>query len=111
MKSTVMNWNLLVTRRIPQPGIDILLEHCRRVDINPHDRPLTREEILKEVRGRDGVLCLLTDTIDDEIFQAAEDVKIFANYAVGFNNIDVEAATNRRIMITNTPFFPLKGEI
>ena len=98
-----MNWNVFITRRIPQPGIDLLLKHCSRVDINPEDRVLTKTELLQNVKGRDGVLCLLTDTIDEEILEAARDAKIFANHAVGFNNIDVEAATRCGIMVTNTP--------
>jgi len=98
-----MTWNVFVTRRIPQAGIDILLKYCEQVDINPHDRPLTKEEILEGVKERAGVLCLLTDTIDKEILEAAKGAKIFANYAVGFNNIDVGAATRLGIMVTNTP--------
>jgi len=73
------------------------------VEGNPHDRVLTREELLREVRDRDGVLPLLTDTIDEEVLAAANKAKIFANYAVGFNNVDVAAATRRGIMVTNTP--------
>lgn len=98
-----MGWNVFVTRRIPQPGLDMLYEHCETVEVNAEDRVLTREELSKGVEGRDGVLCLLTDAIDDEVFEAARGAKIFANYAVGFNNVDVEAATRRGIMITNTP--------
>lgn len=98
-----MGWNVFVTRRVPQPGIDLLLEHGERVDVNPEDRVLTREELLEDVRGRDGVLCLLTDSIDEEVFEAAKGARIFANYAVGYNNVDVEAATRHGIMITNTP--------
>ena len=98
-----MNANVFVTRRIPQPGLDILKKQCRTVDVNSHDRPLARDELLNGVRGRDGVLCLLTDTIDEQILETARGAKIFANYAVGFNNIDVDAATRRGILITNTP--------
>jgi glyoxylate reductase len=98
-----LNFNVFITRRIPQPGIEILRKQCRTVDINPHDRPLTREELQHEVRGRDAVLCLLTDTIDDDIFKAADRARIFANCAVGYNNIDVDAATRRGIIVTNTP--------
>lgn len=98
-----MNWNVFVTRRIPQPGITILQKYCTQVDINPEDRVLTKAEILQSVKDRDGVLCLLTDTIDEKILEAARGVKIFANHAVGFNNIDVEAATRYGIMVTNTP--------
>jgi len=92
-----------ITRRIPQPGIDIVTDAVETVDVSPHDRVLTRAELLEAVRGRDGVLCLLTDTIDAEVLDAAEGCRIFANYAVGYNNIDVEAATARGIAVTNTP--------
>ncbi len=98
-----MGWNVFVTRMIPQPGIDILQKQCDRVDINPEDRVLSKEELIDGVKGRDGVLCLLTDTIDEDVFVAARGVRIFANHAVGFNNIDVKAATRHGIMVTNTP--------
>jgi len=98
-----MGFNVYVTREIPSGGLEILHQHCERVDINPEDRVLRQEEILKEVKGRDGVLCLLTDTIDASILETAKEAKIFANYAVGYNNIDVQAATERGIMVTNTP--------
>jgi glyoxylate reductase len=98
-----MSYNILVTRKIPQPGIDLLQSFCEKVDIHPEDRPMTKSELLEKVQGRDGILCLLTDTIDEEIITAAGDARIFANYAVGFNNIDVQAATRQGIMVTNTP--------
>ena len=91
-----------VTRKIPQPGIDLLKREFE-VDVNPEDRPLTRDELLKNIKGYDGVLCLLTDRIDDEVFDAAPEVKGFANYAVGYDNVDVKAATARNIPISNTP--------
>lgn len=98
-----MRPNVYVTRMLPDPAIELLKQHCD-VEINPDDRVLTREELIDKVRGRDAVLCLLTDTIDDEVFEAAgPQCKIFANYAVGYNNIDVTAATKRGIIITNTP--------
>jgi lactate dehydrogenase-like 2-hydroxyacid dehydrogenase len=98
-----MGWNVFVTRELPKPGMDLLRESCERMDVNPHDRVLTRQELLEGVRGRDGVLCLLTDTIDDEVFEAAEGALMFANYAVGFNNIDVDAANRHGMLISNTP--------
>lgn len=98
------NWNVYVTRVIPQAGIDLLRQNCKTVDVNPDDRVLTRAELLKNVKGRDAVLCLLTDKIDDEVFTAAgPQCKIFANYAVGFNNVDVEAAKRRKVRVSNTP--------
>lgn len=96
-------WNVYVTRMIPQPAIDLLRENCD-VEVNREDRVLSREELLENVRGRDAVLCLLTENIDDEVFKAAgPQCKIFANYAVGYNNINIEDANKNNVMITNTP--------
>jgi lactate dehydrogenase-like 2-hydroxyacid dehydrogenase len=92
-----------VTRMIPQETIDALRQY-HDVEVNPHDRALTREELLQQVRGRNAVITLLTDTIDGEVLDAAgPQCKIFANYAVGFNNFDVKAATQRGVIMTNTP--------
>ena len=71
--------------------------------MNPHDRYLDKQEIIDGVRKVDGLLCLLTDAIDDEILAAGSNLKVVANFAVGFNNIDVSAATRRKIPVTNTP--------
>ena len=99
-----MGWNVYVTRLLPPPAMDELAKHCDVMDVNPRDEVLARDQLLKQVAGRDAVLCLLTDTIDDEVLAAAGDkCRIFANYAVGYNNVDVEAATKRGIMISNTP--------
>lgn len=95
-------FNVYVTRLIPVEGLTLLREACN-VEINPEDRPLTREELLKNVRGRDGVITLLTDRIDGEVMDAARGIKGFANYAVGFDNLDVKAATERKIPLSNTP--------
>ena len=99
-----MDANVAVTRQIPQNAIDLLGEHCSRVDLSRHDRSLTHAELLDMVAGRDGVLTELHNRLDDETFDAAgPQCKVFANYAVGFNNVDVAAATRRGIVITNTP--------
>ncbi|MHB1391485.1 MAG: 2-hydroxyacid dehydrogenase [Clostridia bacterium] len=92
-----------VTRQIPDAAIESLKEHFD-VTMNPNDRVLAREELLAGVKGMDAVLCLLTDTIDSEVFDAAgPQCRIFANYAVGYNNVDVAEATKRGKIITNTP--------
>jgi glyoxylate reductase len=84
-----------VTRLIPESALRLLAKQCE-VEVNPNDWPLTREELLLQVRNRDAVLCMLTDKIDDEVLGAAgPQVKIFANYAVGFDNIDIPAASAR----------------
>ena len=95
--------NVYVTRLIPQEPLDEL-RRCHDVEVNPHDRPLTRAELLLQVRGRDAVISLLTDTIDGEVLDAAgPQCRIFANFAVGYNNFDVDAATRRGVILTNTP--------
>ena len=95
--------NIYITRHIPQAGTDLLKKECD-VEVNPEDRVLTPKELLDAVRGRDGLLCLLTDKIDGEVMEAAGGkLKGIANYAVGYNNIDVEEANRRGIPVSNTP--------
>ncbi len=74
------------------------------VKVSPHDRVLKRKELIKGVKGCDALLCLLTDKIDSEIMDAAgPQLKIIANYAVGFDNIKMADAKKRNIVVTNTP--------
>ncbi len=93
---------VFVTRQIPQIGLDMLEAHCE-VTVNPHDRVLTPDELMEGVRNADGLLCLLTDEITSRVMDANPNLKVISNYAVGFNNIDVSAATERGIPVTNTP--------
>lgn len=94
---------IFVTRRLPEAAMDMLNKNFD-VQCNPHDRVLSRRELLDGVRGKDGILPLLTDRIDHEVLEAAgPQLKIVANYAVGYNNIDVAACTGRKIAATNTP--------
>lgn len=95
-------FKVYITRRIPQEGID-LLERVADVEINPVDAPMPRVELLKKVADCDGVLGLLTDKIDAEFYDAAKNLKGYANYAVGFDNIDIPEATRRGIPVSNTP--------
>ncbi len=96
--------NVYVTRMIPEAGIEHLKAHCDKVEINPDDHVLEPGELLEKVKGRDAVLCLLTDIINDQVYEAAgPQCRIFANMAVGFNNLDLEAARKRNIVVSNTP--------
>ncbi|MBM3214481.1 D-glycerate dehydrogenase [Candidatus Poribacteria bacterium] len=97
-----MRHTIYVTRRLPQPALDRLAE-VFDVEVNPDDRVLEKREIIDHVGGKDALLCLLTDTIDAEIMDAGDRLRVLSNYAVGFNNIDVAAATARRLPVTNTP--------
>lgn len=97
-----MKPKVFVTRRIPQEGLDLLAASCD-VEVYPEDQPLPRELLLAKAAEVDGVLGLLTDKIDAEFFDAAPQLKGYANYAVGFDNIDVPEATKRRVPVSNTP--------
>ncbi|OQY99888.1 MAG: D-glycerate dehydrogenase [Candidatus Brocadia sp. UTAMX2] len=98
-----MPLNVYITRQIPDEGVNVLKKACQKVEVNPHDRPLTYDEMLKEVRGRDAIITMLSDRVDARLMQEATNLKIVANYAVGYDNIDVKAATVRGIVVTNTP--------
>jgi len=94
---------VLVTQRVPQPALD-LLHTFAEVDLNPDpDRIWSKEEVIARLPGHDALYCLLTNPIDATVMDAAPGLKIIANMAVGFNNIDVAAATSRGIPVTNTP--------
>ena len=94
---------VFVTRLIPEKGFEIIRNFCD-VDLWAEELPPSREDLLKHIRGVDGLLCLLTDKIDGEVMDAAgPQLKVISNHAVGFDNIDVPAATARRIPVGNTP--------
>ncbi len=97
-----MQAKVLVTREIPKPAIDILKKMCE-VKVNELRRSLTKEELVGEVKDIDGLLPLSTDVVDSEIMDAAPELKVISNHAVGYDNIDVEVATKKGIMVTNTP--------
>ncbi len=94
-----------ITRKIPEVGINILKEKGYEVVINPKDRPLNKNELISEIKGNDydAVLTLLTDTVDAEVMDSAPSVRIYANFAIGYNNYDLEEAKKRGIYMTNTP--------
>ena len=96
--------NVFITRRIPEAGPAMLRDNNVSVDVNPHDRSLTRDELLAAVAGRQALLTMLNDPVDDALLETAgPNCRVVANYAVGFNNIDLHAATRRGIYVTNTP--------
>jgi len=93
---------VFITRKIPQIGID-LLKKKHAVRVYPKDQVIPRKELLNAVKWCDALLCLLTDKIDKELLEINPKLKIISNYAVGFNNIDIKAATEKGIPVTNTP--------
>ncbi|MBI4143144.1 D-glycerate dehydrogenase, partial [Candidatus Uhrbacteria bacterium] len=97
---------IFVTRRIPDTGEKLLIAAGHRIVVSPRDRVLTKAELIAAMREHrpDALLCLLTDTIDGDVMDAGKpNLKIIANYAVGFDNVDIAAATQRGIVVTNTP--------
>lgn len=97
---------IFVTRRIPERGLDLLYTAFGKdaVTVAPQDAAIGRGELLAGVCGIDALLCILTERIDEEVMEAAgPQLRIIANYAVGYNNIDVAAASTRGIPVSNTP--------
>jgi glyoxylate reductase len=94
--------SIVVTRMIPEAGMALLRQHGE-IWVNPEDRPLAREELLARIAGADGVLGQLTDRVDAGFFEAAPGLRGYANYAVGYDNIDVVEATRRGVPVSNTP--------
>jgi len=100
---------ILMTQLVPAPAVDKLRDAVGAdgtLDINPDaDRIWTRQELIGKLRAGnyDAVYCMLTNPIDAEVMDAAPNLKIIANMAVGYNNIDVDEATKRRIPVSNTP--------
>lgn len=93
---------VLVTSPLPGKGLERLEAHCDVTVLSPDE--LVTEELLKQkVADKHGVISLLSDPFTAEVIAAAPNLKAIANYAVGFNNIDVAAATKQGVLVTNTP--------
>ena len=94
---------IFITRQIPEKGVNLLKDKGWHVSVGPEGK-ISQEELLEGVKGVDAILSVLTEKINGEIMEAAgKQLKIIANYAVGYNNIDVAEAKKREIMVTNTP--------
>jgi glyoxylate reductase len=95
-------WKVFVTRIIPDEGLKLILENCD-AEVWQEETPPPKEIIIDKIKDCEGILTLLTDKIDAEIMDRAPKLRIISNYAVGYDNIDVKSATQRGIMVTNTP--------
>jgi glyoxylate reductase len=94
--------SMLISRSLP--GEAVARARIRAVvDIHEGDKPLGRADLIARLKGRQGLVCLITDTIDAPLLAACPDLRVVSNVAVGFNNIDVSAATQRGVVVTNTP--------
>ncbi len=93
---------VFITRRIPENGITLLKKHFE-VEIYQGPGPIPRSLLLKKIKTCNAIVTLLTEKIDKEIIDAGKNLKIIANYAVGFDNIDISHANSKGIIVTNTP--------
>jgi glyoxylate reductase len=102
MREVPVRPQVLVTHTLPEAGLDIVRQVCE-VQLDAQDRHLTPEALRRAVMGKAGIICLVTDQIDAQVLAAGDRLKVVANVAVGYDNIDVQAATERGILVTNTP--------
>ncbi len=93
---------ILVTARMPAEVL-ALLRQDHQVEAYDADPPMDRERLLQSIADKEGLLCTITDRIDAEVLARAPALKVIANYGVGFDHIEVAAATRRGIVVTNTP--------
>ncbi len=94
--------NILVTREVFDETLDFVAQHCE-VESNQQDTVFDPETLARRLEDKDGVMCALTDRIDDKLLARCPKLKAVANIAVGYNNIDLPACTARGVMATNTP--------
>lgn len=94
--------NILVTGLVPEE-VMARLKNEHRVEANLEDRPMERAVLVDAVGDKQGLLCMITDRIDAELLERAPHLRMIANFGVGYDNIDVRAATERRIPVSNTP--------
>ncbi|MGZ5094753.1 MAG: 2-hydroxyacid dehydrogenase [Burkholderiales bacterium] len=97
-----MRPKILVTREVFDETLEYLGEHCD-VDANQEDVALTPDALMNRLSDKQGVICSLTDRIDAALLERCKKLKVVANVAVGYNNIDVPACSARGIIATNTP--------
>lgn len=98
-----MKNKLYITRKLPEEIVNKLSATFDICMWKEESIPVPRDVLLKEIEFVDGLLCLLTDVIDEELLEHGKNLKIISNMAVGYNNIDVQSANRRGIIVTNTP--------
>jgi glyoxylate reductase len=94
--------SLFISNALPQEAVGLIPKDFT-LDYNDADTPLSKAELVSRLKGKDGLVCHIISTIDDEVLAAAPTLKVVANVAVGYNNIDVAAAKRRGVTVTNTP--------
>lgn len=98
-----MKPNVFITRKLSDAIVEKLERECNVKMWDKEDEPVPREILEREAAEADGLLCMLTETVDSELLDQARNLKVISNMAVGYNNIDLAAATDKGIAVTNTP--------
>jgi glyoxylate reductase len=94
--------SVLISNVLPREAVQMIPDEIS-VELNDSDQPLPKADLIRRLKGKDGLICHIISTIDDEVLSAAPGLKVVSNVAVGFNNIDVAAARKRGVVVTNTP--------
>jgi len=94
--------NIFISNALPQEAVGLIPKDFT-LDYNDTDSPLSKTELVSRLKGKDGLVCHIISTIDDEVLAAVPTLRVVANVAVGYNNIDVAAAKRRGVTVTNTP--------
>jgi glyoxylate reductase len=97
-----MKPRVLITRQIPESALAIVRDRCE-IQYDASDRQLTPDELMQGVAGKDGLLCVVTDRVDDAVLSSSPALKVVSTVAVGYDNIDVASATARGVAVANTP--------
>jgi len=95
--------SVYVSRPLPAPGTEPLVAAGVDVEQQPFDRPPTRDELVTGLQGKQALLCLLTERVDADLLDRAPELRVVANLAVGYDNVDIAAATAHGVVVTNTP--------
>lgn len=94
---------VFVSQPIFPEALELLIAASLELDLNNESKPLSKNALSKRIQNAKGLICLLTDTVDAELLKTAPKLHVISNVAVGYNNIDVKAATEQGVLITNTP--------
>ncbi len=94
---------VLLTRVLPAEPVELLRRSVSDLVIWPDDDPICPRFLAESITDRDGLLCLLTDRVDEQLLAKAHNLRVVSNYAVGYDNIDVDACSRAGVLVTNTP--------
>jgi glyoxylate reductase len=94
--------SILISRQLPEAAVRLARSRAD-VDAYAHDRPMPRAELLERLAGKDGLVCVISETIDEALLAARPGLRVVSNVAVGYNNVDVAACTRSGVVVTNTP--------